>query len=66
MPCQGFAQPPAQATAEGREGSKLPADDGVMLRRAHQTDGSSERKRGQASQARERSPSSFLFRARLS
>lgn len=42
-PCQGLLpRRPARCCpgpAEGREGSKLPADDGVMLRRALQADG---------------------------
>lgn len=75
MPCQeAFAQAPPRPQPRGREGfhTKLPADDGVMLRcmcRARTQPRPAATSEPQASQARERScpPSSFrdLFRASL-
>lgn len=65
MPCQGLPRRPARrpGPAEGREGSKLPADDGVMLRRALQADGQANASEGK--RARHASDPLLLFRSGL-
>lgn len=57
--------PPARRAgpAEGREGSKLPADDGVMLRRAHHADGQANASEGK--RARHASDPLLLFSSGL-